>query len=47
MSVITVLADATNTAARLASSALAGEIWISEACGRAGIALEYSSESRQ
>lgn len=36
MSVITVLGDAANTAARLASEARAGEIYVSEACSSAG-----------
>jgi adenylate cyclase len=46
MSVITVLGDAANTAARLASSAAAGEILVSTACGSAGVPLDPGTERR-
>jgi adenylate cyclase len=46
MSVITVLGDAANTAARLASKAAAGEILISETCGSAGLSLPPDLEHR-
>ena len=46
MSVITVLGDAANTAARLASSAAAGEILVSTACGAAGAEVPAGAERR-
>jgi adenylate cyclase len=47
MSVITVLGDAANTVARLASVAAAGEIIVSEACSHAGLSLGDEHEHRE
>jgi len=47
MSVITVLGDAPNTAARLASSAKAGEILVSESCGLPELISNKDIEQRE